>query len=100
MTSKPAAKRRRAEVQGVAKARWLRAIAGGMAVLLGLELAMGFLVFFDQPAQSVSAGSCPNLELNASGQVRDRGLMSCNNLVDQNIRGSRTDMIRDSFNRR
>src|SRR5262249_26035412 len=96
MVTRSTSKRRKAQVRGRAKARWLRVIGSGLAVLLGLELAVAGFIFLDQPAQS-AAGMCPNLLVAPSGQVRDRGLMSCNNLANDK---SRTDLIRDSFVRR
>jgi len=97
MVTKPTRKRRRAQVRGRSKSRWLRAIGGGLAVLLVLELAVFYFIFYDQSPQSVPAGLCPNIQLDASGQIRDKGFKSCDNLVNDK---TRTDLVRDSFNRR
>ena len=44
-----------------------------------------------------AAGLCQNLEIDGTGQLRDKGLVSCEKVVGQ---GRRIDLVRDSFSKR
>jgi hypothetical protein len=77
---------------------WLVGGAGVSAIAAASLLAASFLSSHDQEAQSVPAGQCPHLEVDqTTGEVRDRGLMPCDQMYAQ---GGRIGQIRESFKAR
>ncbi len=48
-------------------------------------------------AAAATAGLCQNLEIDATGQIRDRGMVPCSRIVGQ---GRRMDAVRDGFTNR
>jgi hypothetical protein len=47
-----------------------------------------------EPLPALAAGLCQSLEIDGTGQLRDKGMVSCDKLVGH---GRRIDQVRDSF---
>jgi hypothetical protein len=75
--------------------RWLIGGAAISVVAAAGLVAASFLPRNDHQAQSVPAGQCSHLEVDqATGQVRDKGLIPCDGMYAQ---GGRIEQIRESF---
>lgn len=66
---------------------------GGAVITAVLAGMLGGLSH-DAPVPPGTPRMCPNLEIDASGHIRDKGVIPCNNPMTQN---RRVDLIRDGF---